>query len=530
MKNLLKECWQDNLLVLIWMLGAGTSTTIANFKHAGIINGIVTFNLEIFTTNLVHLIIAYSCFIFFTYLKLKQSEKTIQKMATSLRVTLLKRIAAVSYQEFHQQDTGTYSSWLTNDITQIEQLGFNPLYNLISSVINTTLAIFALFSLHWSLLLITSLQIFAILLIPKLFAKRVTEGATKVAQANENFLEKTTDFLLAYDTLLSLTAFPYLITKLKATSAYLSRTKFQQAKLMAKVAVSGGIGNVIGQVSILSLAGYLALLQQLSIGSISAAGSFAAEIFNTTGNLSQVLASIKSTQPFFKKYATLTNQVTTESPDFQLTEGFKLENVSFKLPHTQIISNINFNFDLTKKYAIIGASGSGKSTLMNILSGRINNYSGSITLGNYDLKTLTLSQLSQEIFYLNQSPHLFNESIRDNLTLGDCYDDSELWQVLKQVGLAEMIKELPEQLSSFAGEQGRLLSGGEAQRLALARGLLRQKKILLLDEATSKLDSKNALKIEHLLLDRPELTVIMVTHHLHTGLTHKLDQTLTLSD
>lgn len=299
---------------------------------------------------------------------------------------------------------------------------------------------------------------------------------------------------------------------------------------MAKVAVSGGIGNVIGQVSILSLAGYLALLQQLSIGSISAAGSFAAEIFNTTGNLSQVLASIKSTQPFFKKYATLTNQVTTESPDFQLTEGFKLENVSFKLPHTQIISNINFNFDLTKKYAIIGASGSGKSTLMNILSGRINNYSGSITLGNYDLKTLTLSQLSQEIFYLNQSPHLFNESIRDNLTLGDCYDDSELWQVLKQVGLAEMIKELPEQLSSFAGEQGRLLSGGEAQRLALARGLLRQKKILLLDEATSKLDSKNALKIEHLLLDRPELTVIMVTHHLHAGLTHKLDQTLTLSD
>lgn len=119
--------------------------------------------------------------------------------------------------------------------------------------------------------------------------------------------------------------------------------------------------------------------------------------------------------------------------------------------------------------------------------------------------------------------------VRDNITLDQSFTDEEIKLALEKSSLQEVVAQLPDGIDSSIGESGRLLSVGQRQRVTLARGLIRGKKIILLDEGTSSLDQKSALEIEKNLMSQQDLTVIMITHHLREEIKEKLDDVLTLS-
>lgn len=208
-----------------------------------------------------------------------------------------------------------------------------------------------------------------------------------------------------------------------------------------------------------------------------------------------------------------------------------ISNLSFNYQGSTetVLKDISLSIPQGQKVAILGRSGSGKSTLASLIRGDLTAPEGSIKLGDVETK-LFGDRIADKIGIMQQSPYLFNTTILNNLRLGnDNAGETEIWQVLEQVGLKEMIEKLPQQLNTQVDEAGLRFSGGERHRLALARILLKQTPVVILDEPTVGLDPVTEMSLINTIMSSlNHQTVIWITHHLK-GI-EKVDRVLFLEN
>ena len=181
-----------------------------------------------------------------------------------------------------------------------------------------------------------------------------------------------------------------------------------------------------------------------------------------------------------------------------------------------------------KKYLLLGDSAAGKSTLLNIISGLLKNYTGTIKLGGIDYAKISDTQLHQIISYVEQTPYIFTASLKWNLTLGQKVAPAKLKQVITACGIDQIIAHLPAGINTILANQGTNLSGGQKQRIALARALLRDTPVYLFDEATSSLDKAASISLEKLILGQKNKTIVLVTHHLQKETADLFDENIVL--
>jgi len=208
-----------------------------------------------------------------------------------------------------------------------------------------------------------------------------------------------------------------------------------------------------------------------------------------------------------------------------------IRNLSFAYAQGErpVLSNIDANFRPGSVNYIVGPSGVGKSTLIHILLRLNDGYHGSVMIGGMELSDLDVDALLAESGYVPQESILMNLSIRENILLGRSFSDEEIMTVIRTVCLSEKLICLPEGLDFVIGERGQLLSGGEKQRLAIARALIARPRLLLLDEASSALDEHTERDIFKTLQSvARETTVIAITHR--TNIIDEHDTVLNLSD
>ncbi|RYG22946.1 MAG: ATP-binding cassette domain-containing protein, partial [Burkholderiales bacterium] len=167
---------------------------------------------------------------------------------------------------------------------------------------------------------------------------------------------------------------------------------------------------------------------------------------------------------------------------------------------------------------LVGPTGAGKSTILNLLTRFYETDSGRILLDGHPIETLSKEWLRDHTGYVTQESFLFNTTLRDNLRFAKPYaTDEELWAVLESANAAGFVRELPEQLDTIAGERGGRFSGGEKQRLSIARALLKNPPLLLLDEATSALDNATERLVQQALETlRSDRTSFVIAHRLST--------------
>lgn len=211
----------------------------------------------------------------------------------------------------------------------------------------------------------------------------------------------------------------------------------------------------------------------------------------------------------------------TESLPSGQDYDIQISNLSFSYPSRNtalVLDNISCYFPANKTSAIVGPSGSGKSTLVSLLPKLYDTYSGSIHIAGKDILTLSLEELRKTIAFVPQNPQLFSSTIRENIIYGlDDIDEIDLLKAIKDSALEELIASLPQGIETTVGDKGIQLSGGEKQRVSIARALMRNPKILVLDEATSALDSHNEHLIQNALeRARTNRTVIIIAHRLST--------------
>ena len=279
---------------------------------------------------------------------------------------------------------------------------------------------------------------------------------------------------------------------------------------------------------ILWLGGQEVIAGTMSAGELSSFIFYTVLVAGSFGAISQVIGDLQraagAAEDLFTLLETPTDIATPASgitleKQKNLTIGFN--NLSFSYPSTPnktTLDEISFTVQPGQRIALVGPSGSGKTTLLQLLQRFYDGKSGSITIGDHDIKTIELSHLRELFSYVSQDPTIFSFSAHDNIQFARSgASDAEIIQAAKHAQAHQFITQLPEGYDTYVGEKGVKLSGGERQRIAIARALLKNAPILLLDEATSNLDAENEHFIQKALDElMHNRTSIVIAHRLST--------------
>lgn len=441
--------------------------------------------------------------------------KAIYKLNNALRDDMAATLIGMDYGQYHSAATGDYLSRFTNDVNQIENLAWKPFFQLVELAATAVFSILALLTIHWSLLLAALLTTVLMVFVPQLFNKRMERLGDVCASEQAAATSVFQDQLSGWDVLKLFAREGRFMLGIHRASERLEKPRFRLSYVKGLVRAGVFGVNVICQVTITGLVGFLAIAGYTQAGSLAAGGNLCGMLSNSLGGMAGLLLSFSSARPFFEKITLRGEDVSAKTAQsWEMQEGITVENLGFCYGEKPILQNLSLRFRRGGKYALTGPSGCGKSTLLRLLLGWLPGYEGEIRLDGRDAREFTPEQLQAQMSYIAQDVSLFSTTIRDNITLGEKFSAAEMERALRDSALMDDLEKLPQGLDTPVEEAGSNLSGGQRQRVAIARALIHRRSVLLVDEGTSALDAKNADIVEKSLLGNPDLTLILVSHHL----------------
>ena len=421
-----------------------------------------------------------------------------------------------THAAYHSQDTGEYISWLTTNVKQIERLAWSPFFSCVQQIGMIVWCILALLSLHWLMLAAGLVSAAVMLVVPKLFQKRMERLGEACAAAEAEGVSKLKDLLSGFDVLRSFGRTDRFLSQGDSVSDQIELPNCRRSCTQSSISCLTGFFSVSLQIFQQVVTVMLAFQGKIILGAMASASNLTAGITNGLRTIASHRMSLASAKPYFKNITVHADDVQAETFTRleQVHSAITVENLSFQYGEKTILQDLSLQFKKGGKYAITGPSGCGKSTLLKLLLGWLPDYGGAIHFDGKDARDFTPEQLQQQMSYIEQNVFLFNSTIRDNITLGGTFTDEQMEKALRDSALAGDLASMPDGLDTIVGEEGSNLSGGQKQRVAIARALIHDRSILLVDEGTSALDQKNADIVEKSLLANPELTLILVSHHL----------------
>ena len=286
------------------------------------------------------------------------------------------------------------------------------------------------------------------------------------------------------------------------------------------------------RVTVIGICAFLIFRGKLQVSAIIGVSSFMPSIFD---GLMQAVAyknSLVASKVYFEKYdkewQKIRQNASEGKPLQDISQGICIRELGYHYGEKAVFEKLNFQIRAGKKYALVGSSGSGKTTLMKLLLGQLSGYEGELLYDEVNAKEYDPESITDKIAYIEQNVYLFDTTIRNNITLWGDFTEQEIENALRESALFDDMKLFPQGLETPVGENGKNLSGGQRQRIAVARALIHEKKILFVDEGTSALDRKNAEIIETKLLKNPELTLLLISHHLEEERREQFDGILEL--
>ena len=457
----------------------------------------------------------------------------IAKAIGQYKEYVFQKISQKGISAFAGENTSFYISALSNDANTIETDYLSNIFFLIDDIL---LFIGAFALMMWYSPLLTAIGI-ALALLPVaaslLAGNRVAEAEKKVSETNESYMSTLTDSLSGFSVVKSFKAEAAMCRLFAARIREVTGAKTLRRKTAIVVQSMGLMAGVIAQFGVFIAGAALAMKgHAISAGTLIAFVNLMNYVVNPIGSVPQYLAQRKASQALIDKLAdALEDHVREEGRcrKTELAEGMAVRDLSFGYEADKpVLRNVSFTFEAGKSYAIVGSSGCGKSTLLNLLMASHEGYTGSICYDETELRQITSDSLYEMVSVVQQNVFIFNASIRDNITMFSDFPREDVDRAIELSGLSLLIAQRGEDY--LCGENGSGLSGGEKQRISIARSLLKKSKVLLVDEATAALDARTSFQVSNAILDLMDLTRIVVTHALDEQLLKRYDCVLTLKN
>ncbi|ASP28302.1 hypothetical protein SCORR_v1c05300 [Spiroplasma corruscae] len=436
--------------------------------------------------------------------------RAIKKMNLLLRKLIIDKINAMSYEEYSSNGVGTYISWLTNDVDIIESTVFESSFTISNIIPQFFIIGYSFYSLNWILGLIAISSSLLCTIIPFLFVKSNIKYQTKISSQSELLSEDLLSYVNGYQEL-SYRNKKRLYTEL-VNDANLSYEK-TKSKFLIFRNFQSFLSNMItisSQSILVIVSLYLFTINKTSAGAFLSSPGIAYTFFVAIFTFSRLISTIKSTKEVVLKYKNVKVENDYEPSTINF-ENIIVKDLNYSVEDKIIFKDFNLSIKNHNKYLLIGESGKGKTTLFKIIFSLIHNYEGEIKINNkLNYKDIDQRDIWNLISYIPQENILYNSSLKNNITLfNKTINDSEVIDVLNKVNLGYLLDQMS--LNDHLNNDANNISGGEIQRIAIARALLQDKPFMILDEITSGLDEKNRNNIESLILSLNK-TILYISH------------------
>ena len=475
------------------------------------------------------------------------SSRIGEGLILTLRSQVFDHVQSQPIAFFTRTQTGSLISRVNGDVIGAQQAFTSTLSGIVSNGISLVVVLGTMFFLSWTITL-TSLVLLPIFLIPaKYMGKKVQSLSREQMNLNSQMSQTMNEKFNVSGALLA---------KLFGSPDKESNNFFVKASRVKDIGIKIAMTNRIFFVALTTVAtiataivyglgGVLVVEQTLTLGTLLALTALLGRLYGPLTGLSNVRVDVMTALVSFERvFEILDLKPIIKDPvsPSKLPEGplgIEFKNVSFVYPtrkevgieslelanedgasesNNEILKNISIVMKPGTMTALVGPSGSGKTTISQLISRLYDPTKGEILLGNVNIKQLSRKDIRDNIGVVTQDSHLFHDTIKNNLLYAKSNaTENEMWHALESAQIKEFISELPEKLNTVVGDRGYRLSGGEKQRIAIARVFLKQPRIIILDEATAHLDNESEAEVQKalssVLINR---TSVVIAHRLST--------------
>ncbi len=476
------------------------------------------------------------------------SSRIGEGLILTLRTQVFNHVQAQPIAFFTRTQTGSLISRVNGDVIGAQQAFTSTLSGIISNGISLIIVLSTMLILSWQITL-TSLILLPVFLIPaKSMGKRVQALSREQMNLNAAMSQTMTERFNVSGALL---------VKLFGDPKNEGNSFYKKAARVKDIGVRIAMTNTIFFVALTTVAtiataivygfgGSLVVSGVLTLGTLLALTALLARLYGPLTALSNVRVDIMTALVSFERVfevLDLEPLVKDSKNPLNLPQGplnIEFNNVSFSYPtradvgletlelasdgkiendtNNLVLNNVSFKIKPGTMLALVGPSGSGKTTISQLIARLYDPTSGVVTVGEVDIKEVARDEIRKTIGVVTQDSHLFHDSIKNNLLYAkEDATETEIWSALESAQISDFVNSLPDKLDTIVGDRGYRLSGGEKQRIAIARVFLKQPRIVILDEATAHLDNENEAAVQVALATVLEnRTSVVIAHRLST--------------
>ena len=466
-----------------------------------------------------------------------------QRIVYDMKNEMFEHLQTMPHSFFTSEKQGDIITRMNSDISGVAMVISSILTNIFSNICTVITTVVALFSID------IKLSIIGILVIPLLVLPTKSAGKSRwkllsESQSKHDELNDIINESLSVSGSLLIKLFTkeeYTNNKFRKTNKEVTELSVKESRAGSWFRVIMGIFTNLGPLLIYLAGGYLIIKEgnsAITVGTITATVNMINRLYRPVESLLNVSVDLTRSMALFTRIfsyldmeSDIKNKENALKPSFDEKTDISYENVEFYyLDDVPLIKDLSFKVPTGKMYAIVGPSGSGKSTIVNLLPRLYDVKNGAVKINDINVKDIDLTYLRSNIGVVSQEAYMFNGTIKENLLFAKMdATDEEIINACKIANIHDFIISQPNGYDSEVGNRGLKLSGGEKQRLSIARVILKDPKILILDEATSSLDSISESSIQAALdILMKNRTSLVIAHRLSTIL--QADQILVVSD
>lgn len=454
----------------------------------------------------------------FQYINSRMNRSFVMK----LRMECLQHIHKLSGDYYTNYNSGDLYTILFSDIENIQSVLTNSFFSFLSNLVTAIGLLLFLVWLQADLLLILLMSQVSLFLIQKKFNDKIQMASENTRNAigllNSSAQEMISNLFSFTENGLKKYFFKNYVNLENDYAKNSIHTSFILSFNRAVL----NLLNSLTVAAILGYGGYKVILGSLSLGGLVSFNLYSQRFIGPITQLAQFNTEIVTSMISWKRITNLLNTpvtVNSGQEEIDIFGDIEFEDITFSYDkETKVFSNLNLKFEKGKVHALVGPSGVGKTTLIHLLFRLWNVNNGKIYLKGHDLETINIENLRDQISIVSQNIFLLNDNIYNNIVLDNkSVSKEKLDKILRQADIYNFINSLPGKLNTMIGENGIKISGGEKQRISIARALLKNSSILIFDEATSMLDNETEDNITSQLISVfKDKTIILIAHRLST--------------